>query len=47
MGFPLSYKYPVKSITSKAKMIASGVDLRFTKKLLEYLRRYIEEDVRL
>ena len=45
MGFPLSYKYPVKSITTKAKMIASGVDLRFTKKLLEYLRRYIEEDV--
>jgi len=26
-------------------MVASGVDLRFTKKLLEYLRRYIEGSV--
>jgi len=41
MGFPLSYKYPVKSITSKAKMIASGVDLRFTKKLLEFIKIYL------
>ena len=43
MGFPAGYKYCTTSIGTKCRIIASGVDIRFTKLLLEHLRRNIIE----